>query len=749
MSRRRRSVLRKRLSRRVTLEHLEPRALLAVLSVGPSDAYATIQEAVDNARSEDVILIAEGIYPESVDLGRMGIAVGGAPGGLIVRGDSVGETVIESPGGSVLFNSAAFAGDLSLEGLTVRASAGATVDKGLVLQDYAGNLHVTDVEFSDLEAYGIELTGVSGEFSMVDSVFRDLGSSVDAMAIRIADFDGMASITGNLIEDVAGTAIRLENSGSQVASVMINDNTVRGEGTFFSTTQSGIVVSLSGASQTDLTLDNNTLESLAVSAIDVEVSGAAELHTRWSRNVASNIDGPVVLRFDLRDNAQVDVGLWQNTVIDATGDGLVISLQGNSAFEGVIRENQFTSIGDAAGDDALTIQSGSDSSARLNVSLHKNDFLTVAGMGLHLSADGASVFQASIMENFFTEVNTQDGGSAFLAEQATANASADLLLRLADNDVILSAGTAYSLRYRGSGDFDLEGTAANAASQIALVNTGQPIVVSGSVDVVSPGSLAGSVPLLLGDRVWHDLDGNGLRDEGEPGVADVQLTLTGTETVGGAAVSRATLTDSKGVYAFVGLMAGDYTVVLELPTAMAMVDSDRGVDDSIDSDFVRVNTRSAQASVSLVAAVDDVTLDAGLATTWQNPNEPNATLRYDVNGDGYVTALDVLTLITEIDSNGSRALPIPPLPPETPPPYLDVDGNGELAPVDILRVVNFLNRSSGGGGEGEAVARRRDASKSLAAVLMVHARRVPLARQTAWDAMLPETLGEAFLTSPF
>jgi len=71
---------------------------------------------------------------------------------------------------------------------------------------------------------------------------------------------------------------------------------------------------------------------------------------------------------------------------------------------------------------------------------------------------------------------------------------------------------------------------------------------------------------------------------------------------------------------------------------------------------------------------------------WQNPVNP-----LDVNDDGVVSPQDVLVLTNDINANGSRTLPSPPISPPPPPPYLDVDGDGAVTPSDVLTVVNYLN----------------------------------------------------------
>jgi hypothetical protein len=59
----------------------------------------------------------------------------------------------------------------------------------------------------------------------------------------------------------------------------------------------------------------------------------------------------------------------------------------------------------------------------------------------------------------------------------------------------------------------------------------------------------------VGDLVWDDLDGDGARDAGEPGLGGVTVRL-----LSGAAVVATTTTSSTGSYSFNGLKAGAYAV---------------------------------------------------------------------------------------------------------------------------------------------------------------------------------------------
>jgi hypothetical protein len=63
-------------------------------------------------------------------------------------------------------------------------------------------------------------------------------------------------------------------------------------------------------------------------------------------------------------------------------------------------------------------------------------------------------------------------------------------------------------------------------------------------------------PLSINGSIFNDLNGNGVRDSGEPGLANWTITLT-------APYQKSpinTLTDSNGNYTFTGLAPGNYTV---------------------------------------------------------------------------------------------------------------------------------------------------------------------------------------------
>ena len=73
-----------------------------------------------------------------------------------------------------------------------------------------------------------------------------------------------------------------------------------------------------------------------------------------------------------------------------------------------------------------------------------------------------------------------------------------------------------------------------------------------------------------------------------------------------------------------------------------------------------------------------------MANGWQN-----ASLIRDVDSSSLVTPFDVLMLINNINSDGSRELP--PRSQHTGDPFYDVNGDNFLTPLDVLIVINAIN----------------------------------------------------------
>ena len=129
-----------------------------------------------------------------------------------------------------------------------------------------------------------------------------------------------------------------------------------------------------------------------------------------------------------------------------------------------------------------------------------------------------------------------------------------------------------------------------------------------------------------------------------------------------------TTTDALGGYSLPGLPAGQYNV------AVTPVGGFRGLD------------ASSSRPVTLASNEMLVGIDFGFTTDsspWQNPTRP-----LDVNNDNFISPIDVLLIVNDINANEARDLRGSGL---STPPFIDVNGDSFVSAIDVLLVVNFLN----------------------------------------------------------
>lgn len=117
-----------------------------------------------------------------------------------------------------------------------------------------------------------------------------------------------------------------------------------------------------------------------------------------------------------------------------------------------------------------------------------------------------------------------------------------------------------------------------------------------------------------GNFVWLDENGNGIQDEGEPGVAGVQVEMVSgsSESVVSSAVS-----DANGAYAVsVQGSQGEYSFRFTLPNGYDFTLVDAGSDDALDND---VSSTGTTQTFVLAGSVDNI--DAGLIAQEAAVNE--------------------------------------------------------------------------------------------------------------------------------
>ncbi len=100
------------------------------------------------------------------------------------------------------------------------------------------------------------------------------------------------------------------------------------------------------------------------------------------------------------------------------------------------------------------------------------------------------------------------------------------------------------------------------------------------IDAGLVGVPAGTGSGKIGDRVWDDLSGDGIQDQGEPGLPGVTVNL---RTCGGEFLAS-TITGADGTYLFEALDVGDYKLEFLVPVGYTLSPRKQGTKRGQDSD---------------------------------------------------------------------------------------------------------------------------------------------------------------------
>lgn len=140
------------------------------------------------------------------------------------------------------------------------------------------------------------------------------------------------------------------------------------------------------------------------------------------------------------------------------------------------------------------------------------------------------------------------------------------------------------------------------------------------------------------------------------------------------------VTGTRGEYRLSGLLPGEYRLLV-----------------TPSSGYTATAPGTGLRTITVVAGAAADEANFGFfrdVSPWQNPS-----LNVDVNGDSQVFPLDVLLVINAINRHGVIDLQSSSVPMN---PSVDVNGDRLLAPIDVLLVINYLTtQNQGGGGEGE------------------------------------------------
>ena len=221
---------------------------------------------------------------------------------------------------------------------------------------------------------------------------------------------------------------------------------------------------------------------------------------------------------------------------------------------------------------------------------------------------------------------------------------------------IVSTDGTYEIENVATGDYyltfsiseDYEFTLADVAADDAVDSDVTGTQEIGSTDIFTLGIQDAQVYDAgvyqfgsIGDFVWFDTDGNGLQDEGEPGVEFANLTII---NMGGEAVDIVN-TGTDGAYLFDGLAPGRYWIFMQAPLGLKATTYQAGTNSDLDSDLFTDGQFLLSDTIMIMSGQDDLSIDFGFV---ENPGSIEGFVWNDIDLDGLFndgfSAFDAITV---------------------------------------------------------------------------------------------------------
>ena len=157
----------------------------------------------------------------------------------------------------------------------------------------------------------------------------------------------------------------------------------------------------------------------------------------------------------------------------------------------------------------------------------------------------------------------------------------------------------------------------------------------------------------IGNLVWEDLNGNGIQDEANTGIPNVEVQITGM-TGNGSGFTDTTFTDESGMYYFTELVPGTYHIDIVPPTGYEISYQNEGSNDSLDSD---IDENGSMMMEVLTGDEMNSIYDAGLYL----PAKIGDLVWNDLNANGLQDSLEtgienVTVVLNGITGNGTMVI---------------------------------------------------------------------------------------------
>jgi len=309
-------------------------------------------------------------------------------------------------------------------------------------------------------------------------------------------------------------------------------------------------------------------------------------------------------------------GLVATTTTDANGEYSFTGLTpGDFYLEFILLNGYLFSPQDAGNPNDDSVDSDANETTGETVvttlSAHENDASWDTGMYL----DNAASITGYVWDDDYDHL--EDAGEGIKDLDVYLYDSSDNLIATTQTD----DNGVYLFDELGSGDYYVEFTLKDnhsysnqdVGSDDTIDSDPHPMTGRTEVFTLSVGEEKTDVDAgqlnnrgAIGDRVWNDVDADGIQDVGEPGLSNVTVQLYNNDNV----LIGTTTTDTNGEYYFNGIVSDDYYVRFTPPPGYVLSDQNVGADDTVDSDPDPITGETALTKID--NGEIDPTWDAGM-----------------------------------------------------------------------------------------------------------------------------------------